>query len=281
VREKVESCRFAAAGEGIVEGLILACGAALWALRFAVGACAFSFLNVVIYRLPRREGVIRGRSHCPACGHVLSPGELIPLFSFIWQRGRCRACGARISLRYFLVELAGGIGFILCAGFYGSGESGLLSLRGTVVFLFLAALTAVAGLDMDTHMIPDRFPLLILALGFFALWLFPEVGLKSRLIGAAAVSLPMFLLALLIPGAFGGGDIKLMAACGFLLGWKANVFAAFVGLLTGGLYCAVMLAKKKLGRKEAIAFGPFLAAGLSASAFCGERAVDWYVSLLR
>ncbi len=249
-------------------------------LRFAVGACVFSFINVVIFRLPRGESVVRGRSHCPACGRILTARELIPCVSFLVQRGRCAGCKKPISGRYFMGECLGGLAFLCCGAWFGYGEAGLLSLRGLLAFAYLAILMAVAGIDWDTRIIYDRFHIAIMVLGAAALWLFPEHGLVDRLIGAAAVSLPMLVLTLCVEGAFGGGDIKLMAASGFLLGWKAIIAAMFLGLISGGLYCVWMLAKGRLSRKDRFAFGPFLAAGLAASFFFGDAAAQWYLSIL-
>ncbi|XCP86781.1 prepilin peptidase [Roseburia hominis] len=252
----------------------------LGVFRFLMGACIFSFVNVVICRLPRGESVATGRSHCMECGHELAARELIPLVSYLVLRGKCSQCGVQIPIRDFMVECTGGAAFALSASFYGIGKTGVISLRGLLVFAFLAVLMIVAAIDWDTRIIYDRFHIIIGILGLAAVWLFPEITLKSRLIGLLVISVPMLLLALLIPDAFGGGDIKLMAACGWYLGWKANVFAMFVGLLTAGIYCGVMLAAGKLGRKEHFAFGPFLAAGLAVAAFCGEWAGNWYLSLL-
>ena len=163
---------------------------------------------------------------------------------------------------------------------YGCGNSGIISSRGAVIFVYLGILLAVSLIDWDTQMIYDRFHILILLLGIAALWLFPEHGIRDRIIGASVISIPMLLLSLAIPGAFGGGDMKLMAASGFFLGRAGIVCAMFFGLLTGGGYGAVMLAKKRLKGNDHFAFGPFLAFGLALSVFFGERIVSWYVSLL-
>lgn len=251
----------------------------LWVFRFAIGACIFSFLNVVIYRLPLGESVVRGRSHCTSCGHVLTAKELIPIFSFLFLRGRCANCGERISCRYLMVESTGGAAFVCCGAFYGIGQSGVISLRGLLVFAFLAVLMVIAMIDYDTQTIYDRFHVMIFFLGVAAIWLFPEHGLVSKGIGALIISVPMLILALVIPGAFGGGDIKLMAACGWLLGVKSILCAMFIGLLAGGLYCTILLAGKKIGRKEHFAFGPWLAIGLSVAAFFGDILADGYLSV--
>lgn len=252
----------------------------LWVLRFFVGACIFSFINVVICRLPRGESVIKGRSHCMECGHELTAKELIPLISYIVLKGRCRQCKAKISVRDFVIECSGGAVFALCASFYGIGRTGVISGRGLLVFSFLAVLMMVAAIDWDTRIIYDRCHVIIIILGFAAVKFFPEVSLRERLIGMAVISVPMLILAMVIPGAFGGGDIKLMGACGWFLGWKANLVAMFLGLLTAGIYCMIMLAAGRLNRKDTFAFGPFLAAGLVAATFCGEGIANWYLSLL-
>ena len=242
--------------------LYIAC-AALWLLRFALGASIFSFLGVVIWRLPRGESVVRGRSHCPACGRTLSAAELVPCLSFLVQGGRCRGCGAKIPARDFWLEMLGGE-----------------TARAALSFAVLGILTVVAFMDIDTLEIYDRFPALLLVCGAAAQFIFPGPGIKSRLLGCVIVSLPMLLLALIVPGGFGGGDIKLMAGAGFFLGARLTVVAAFVGILLGGGFGALLLAAKKADRKTRFAFGPFLCIGIAAAMFFGERLADWYIGLL-
>ena len=224
----------------------------LWALRFLTGACIFSFLNVVVYRLPRGKSAVYGRSFCPGCGKTLTSKELIPCVSYLIQKGKCRACGMKIKKRYVLMEFAGGFAFVFCGIFFGCGKFGLLSLQGSIAFAYLSILVMMALIDWDTRIIFDRFH----------------------------IAVPMFLLAVLIEGAFGGGDIKLMAASGFLLGWRSILVAMFLGLIFGGIYCAVMLARGRLSRKDPFAFGPFLAAGLAAAFFWGNEIADAYASFL-
>lgn len=252
----------------------------LWLLRFAMGACVFSFFNVVICRLPAGESVSKGRSHCPSCGKVLTAKELIPCVSYLWQRGKCRGCGEKISGRYFIIELAGGFFFVFCGAHFGYGEWGIISLRGLLAFAYLGILTMVAFIDWDTKIIYDRFHIGIGLLGIVSLWLFPEQRLTERLIGAAVIALPMLILALMVEGAFGGGDIKLMAVSGFLLGWRRMAAAMFIALLAGGGYCILMLARGKVARRDSFAFGPFLALGLGIGFFWGEELMAWYLSFL-
>ena len=222
----------------------------LWLLRFLMGACVFSFLNVVVYRLPRGESVVRGRSHCPNCKRTLTPRELIPCLSYLLQGRRCLGCRKRISRRYFWVEILGGVYFVYCGYYFGCGASGLLSLKGLWAFAYLGLLVIISLIDWDTRIIYDRLQIGIGVLGLTALGLFPEHTLGDRRLGAVVIALPMLLLALLIEGAFGGGDIMRMAVSGFLLGWRAIIAAMFLGLLTGGSYAICLMSLKKLERKD-------------------------------
>lgn len=258
--------------------MILLLESVLWVFRFFIGACIFSFLNVVIYRLPAGESIVHGRSHCLYCGRTLTARELIPCVSFLVQRGKCLGCGLEISERYIVIECMGGAAFVFCSAFFGYGTFGLISLKGLAGFAYLTILTAVAWIDWDTRVILDRFHIGILLVGLASVPLFPEITLMERLVGMVVVALPMFWIALLVEGAFGGGDIKLMAASGFLLGWKAMVPAIFIGLLTGGVYCVWMLARGKMGRKDHFPFGPFLAIGLGTAFFYGNTIWEWYLS---
>ena len=153
----------------------------LWVIRFFSGACIFSFLNVVIDRLPRGESVVNGRSHCTNCGRVLHAWELIPCVSYIFLRGRCAGCKSRIPGRDFFVEVIGGTAFIGCGIRYGCGSLGLLSMRGTVMLIYFGILLVVALIDWDTQIIYDRFHIFILILAIANIWLVPEHGLIDRL----------------------------------------------------------------------------------------------------
>lgn len=254
--------------------LYIAC-AILWILRFALGACIFSFLEVVVWRLPRHESVVKGRSHCPVCGRTLTAAELVPCVSYLMQKGKCRGCGSKIPARDFWVEVLGGACACLSAARFG-GES----VQAAMAFAVLGILAVVALMDMDTLEIYDRFPALLFACGVLGLAVFPETGLKSRIFGLLIISLPMLLLALIVPGGFGGGDIKLMAGAGFFLGFKATIVAGFIGILLGGGFGALLLALKKANRKSQFAFGPFLCIGIALALFFGDSIADWYMGLL-
>lgn len=238
---------------------------------FIFGSCIFSFLNVVIYRLPRKLNFVTGRSMCPSCGHALGAADMIPVIGWVLLGGKCRYCKAGVSLRYPAVELLGGLLAVLCLKHYGA------TFRAAAAFVFLCILTAVAFIDADTMEIP--FPLVLSAAiaGTVSCPLFPEISILERGIGAVCVSVPLYLLTLLVPGAFGGGDIKLTAACGIFLGWRLNLLSLFLAVTGGGAYGFWLLTAKRKGKRDHFAFGPFLCAGMAAAMFAGEGILDWYL----
>ena len=252
----------------------------LWVIRFFFGACIFSFLNVVIDRLPRGESVVNGRSHCTNCGRVLYAWELIPCVSYIFLRGRCAGCKSRIPGRDFFVEVIGGAAFIGCGIRYGCGSLGLLSMRGTVMLIYFGILLVAALIDWDTQIIYDRFHIFILILAIANIWLVPEHGLMDRLIGALIISVPMLLLALVIPGAFGGGGYQING--GFRsISWDRtgsvrHVFRAADRRCLRSIYAK----EQEIRKKDVFAFGPFLAFGLALAALYGDQIVTWYLHFL-
>ncbi len=242
-------------------------------LIFLAGASIFSFLNVVIYRLPRKISFITGRSHCPSCGAELKWYDMVPVLNWFYLRGKCRTCQAPISFRYPAVECLGGVLALLCFWKFGS------DVQAFAAFAFLGILAVVAFVDADTMEIPNGLVLAV-AVTALASWLLGgEPAWQERLIGAVCVSVPMLLLTLAIPGAFGGGDIKLMGAAGLFLGWKLCLTATFLAIVGGGLYGIFLLAARKKGKKEHFAFGPFLCAGMAAALFWGNSLIDQYLRL--
>ncbi len=251
-------------------------GTVLFILLFLLGSVIFSFLNVVIYRLPRKENFITGRSHCPSCGHTLSFADMIPVFSWLALKKKCRYCGCSISSRYAIVETMGGIAALVSIYFYG------ISIRTVLAFLMCCFLTCVAFIDADTMEIPDGLNLAILIAGVIAVFTTDYCTWYAHVLGLLVISVPMLIIALIIPSGFGGGDIKLMAACGLYLGWINVSFAFFVAVVIGGVWALVMFVKGKKDKKELIPFGPFLCIGVIISMYFGETIMDYYInSILR
>jgi leader peptidase (prepilin peptidase)/N-methyltransferase len=149
----------------------------------------------------------------------------------------------------------------------------------SVIFCAYAAiLITLSFIDLDTQEIPDRFHIMILCLGIASVFAIPGPGIAQRLIGAACISLPMLVLALLT-GGFGMGDIKLVAASGFLVGWQASLVAALIGCITAAAAAAVLIALKKRSRKDKIAFGPYLAMGFFVAALYADQIINAYLGL--
>ena len=239
-----------------------------------VGLCIGSFLNVLIYRIPREESIVKGRSHCTKCDHTLSALELIPVFSYIFLGGKCKSCKAQISPRYPMVELMGGAVFALSALKYG------FTLTTPVMALFFCCLIAIAFIDLDTQFMPDALIIAAAALGIISFFCPTNaITLVERLIGLACVSVPLFIIAKLTNG-FGMGDVKLMAAAGLTLGWKLTLAAFLIAVVLGGIVAAILLITKRVKRGSAIAFGPYLCLGCFLSAMVGSYIIDFYVGLL-
>jgi leader peptidase (prepilin peptidase)/N-methyltransferase len=247
--------------------------AAIYVFIFAIGAVIGSFLNVLVYRIPRELDFVRGFSFCPACGHRLAPPDLVPMFSWLFLKGRCRYCGATISPRYLLVEAACGAAGLLLYMFIPAPAQVVL------FFAVFCVLLTMALIDADTQTISDGMNIALGVLAVISIWAGPEVDMPSRLIGLAAASVPLFVITLIVEGAFGLGDVFLMISAGFLLGWQGALVALFIGLLIGGAYGVWALASGKKSRKDHFAFGPCLAVGIFVSLIAGDRIIEMYLSL--
>ena len=156
--------------------------------------------------------------------------------------------------------------------------SGDFAARGKVILhgIILAILLLISLIDAHEMIIPNGLSIALLACGTLAIYFIPEITITSRFIGLACVSLPLLLISLLFPGSFGGGDVKLMAAAGFLLGWQNTFIAACIGLTIGGIYGVYLMAFGKKGAKEHFAFGPALCVGIALALFFGSQIGGWY-----
>ena len=232
-----------------------------------------SFLNVVIWRLPRGESLAKPASRCPSCGTPIKPYDNIPVLSWLLLRGRCRNCGAKVSARYPLVEAltAGLYAAVVAAKWDDTSEIAL----GIAMVTFLVP---IAFIDLDTRKIPNKLtaPAAVVALG---LGLGLDIDfVPEMLISAAGGFLFFFLAAVMYPKGMGMGDVKLAGVMGLYLG-RAVAPAIFAGLILGVVVGAVIIARKgaQEGRKTAVPFGPFLAAGAILGLFVGEDIMDEYL----
>lgn len=253
-----------------------------------ITGCFFgSFINVVVCRVPQGESVIHPPSRCPGCGQRLSPLELVPLFSYLWLRGRCRSCGAAISPRYPLVELAAGLLFYAAFRRFG------LTLEAAGYAFFLSLLLAVSLIDLEHRRIPN--PLTAAGLGAGALlhlpgllgnwlavpaWLLPGRSLADALIGALAGGGLLLVIFLVSRGGMGAGDFKLAAVIGFFVGLKGIALVLLLGFTAGAMTGLALILLKRRGRKDPLPFAPFLAAAALAAVFWGESIWRWYLHIL-
>ena len=244
---------------------------------FIFGLIIGSFLNVCIYRLPRKESVAWPSSHCPLCGSAISALYNIPILSYILLKGRCRSCKSPISIRYPLVELLTGALFSLVVSRYHLSPYALISLA------FTAILIVGSIIDIEHRIIPNILNYLgtILAgvgLIFSYLPITPVEGAVGFLAGGgffylAAVASPY----LFKKEGMGGGDIKLIAFLGLYLGWKKVFLTIFLGSLIGAVTGIGLIALKVTEKKDLIPFGPYLSVAGFISLMWGNEIIDWYL----
>ncbi|MBI4573762.1 MAG: prepilin peptidase [candidate division NC10 bacterium] len=250
----------------------------LWAA--GLGLVVGSFLNVVIYRLPKEESLVVPRSHCPACQAPIRVIDNIPIVSFLLLRGRCRACGHPIAWRYPLVEGLTGLLFAMAVAHFGA------TLHAAFLLTFLCGLVVVSFIDLDHQVIPNIITLPGIPLGLVSGLLLGQPSVLDRLIGALAGA--GFLYLVLFYGgvlygqeAMGEGDLNLVAMVGAFLGWKAVVITILVGCLVGSAVGLSLIALRRLSRRQHIPFGPFLSLGAAVALFWGDRLISWYLGFLR
>lgn len=246
----------------------------MFILVFIFGLIIGSFLNVCIYRIPMGQTVVTTPSHCYACGTSLKPLDLFPVLSYLFLRGRCRYCGAKISFRYPLVELLTAVLFVVAIYYQGFTWSGLATM------VFSAMLVVVTFIDLDHQIIPDGVLLVGGILGLPLIYLQSIEHLKWGVLGFFAAGLLLLIIAVLSKGGMGGGDIKLAAVMGLYLGLKSVAVALMLAFLLGGLIGVLLLLTGIKGRKDPVPFGPFLAIGAILASFYGEKIILWYTNFL-
>lgn len=250
---------------------------------FLFGICIGSFLNVVIIRLPRNESLIKSSSHCMTCGTQIRPIDLIPVFSWLFLRGKCHNCGEKISPRYPIVESLNGILYVLTFIVLD------INAKAIITCVAMSLLVVIAFMDWDTQEIDMVIVGLLLMLAVPAAIFTDDVPLKHRLIGTLAISVPFFLIGEIsrpiIRKKFGEdfraielGDTLLMAAAGALLGTQAVIVSALFGVVSLAVFGSIW--KFCLHKESKIAFGPFLSIGIAAAMLWGDKIASWYIGLL-
>ena len=238
---------------------------------FLYGIVIGSFLNVCIYRIPNKENIV-SHSHCMSCGRKLRWYDMVPIFSYIVLKGRCRQCGAKISIQYPLIEALNGVLYVIV--FMANG----FTFSSVLYCLMTSALIVITVVDERTYTIPVTFNLFLGFIGI-VMTVYDWRHMISHIVGALVVSLFLYALYYFSSGqAIGGGDIKLMAFAGLILGWK-NILLAFV--LACILGSVIHLIRMKVSKKNnLLAMGPYLSLGIFIAALWGNHFWNWYMSLM-
>lgn len=248
-----------------------------------------SFLNVCIHRLPRGESVVAPRSRCPQCAATIRALDNIPVLSYLALGGRCRACRARISPRYPLVEGLTAVCFAAAIGAFGP------TLRGVLAAAFLSGLVVATFVDLDHMIIPFEVTLPGIPLGLLGAFLGAGPSFPDALIGCFAGAGFLHLVGVYSEmivnwgagkeeewkEAMGPGDVHLAALIGAFLGWRSLIVAFLTATVTGSAVSLVLIGLRRRGRRDHIPFGPYLALGAAVALFFGEAAIRWYLGFLR
>jgi leader peptidase (prepilin peptidase) / N-methyltransferase len=253
----------------------------LYVLVALLGLAVGSFLNVVIWRVPRGESVVHPPSHCPSCDAPVRPRDNVPLLSWLMLRARCRDCAAPISARYPAVELLTAVVFVILAARIGFAAE-------LPAFLYLGAIgVTLALIDLDVQRLPDAIVLPSYVVGAALLLVATLVetdwwaGLRA-VIGMAALYGFYFLLVLINPRGMGFGDVKLAGVLGLYLGWLGwgeLVSGTFMGFLYGGVVGLLMIALRRAGLKSKLPFGPFMLLGALTAVLVGGHLADLYLDV--
>jgi leader peptidase (prepilin peptidase)/N-methyltransferase len=236
------------------------------------GSVIGSFLNVVAWRVPRKESLVSPGSRCPHCGADVKPYDNVPVLSWLLLRGRCRNCGGPISPRYPLVELATALVFAAVVAVRGFDDDLVLELP------FVSALIALAAIDFDHKLLPNRIVYPMAAYGVIATLLVDRPDLVENLIAGAGAFLFLLVAVIAYPRGMGMGDVKLAGAMGLYLGLSI-IPALLAAFLSGSLVGVVILAREGAqGRKKAVPFGVFLALGGIVGVLAGPELIDLYES---
>ncbi len=245
---------------------------------FVIGLSIGSFLNVLIYRLPREKKFVFGRSYCPSCKKPIKFYDNIPVISYLILLGKCRSCKTKISIRYPLVELLNGFAWLFF--FYQFGVN-----YNFLIFSFLSsALIVIFFVDIDFQIIPDSITLPGMVIGLAVSFLPDSIGIISALIGLVVGGGVLYLIAILGDWLFkkesmGGGDIKMTAMLGAFLGWQKVVLIFFGGAVIGLFVSIVlMIVSKNIRTTRVIPFGPFLAAAALIAIIYGDSIISFYLN---
>ena len=273
----------------------------IFTLVFVWGLAIGSFINVLIYRLPEGEDIVIKPSHCMTCGQRIKFYDLIPVFSYLFLRGKCRHCGEKISIQYPLIELLTAIslvgiyykfGWIYTPGVYQTVPPAQI-INLIAMMVLVGMFIAVFFIDLKHYIIPNEIIIFGIATGLiFAIlkgfnyynWNYHWISLKDAGLGFLVGGLTFLLIViigewLMKAEAMGMGDVKLMAVVGLFLGLKLTILAMFMAFIIGSIVSIFLLVTKIKGRKDQIPFGPFIVIGSIAAMLWGEQILRLYFSV--
>ncbi len=246
-----------------------------------LGTAVGSFLNVCIDRLPEGKSIIRPPSHCDSCQRLLAPRDLIPVFSYLWLRRRCRYCQAPLPARSFWVEI--GSGFLFAVAYWHSGLSAEFAITAVYGSLFIV----IGVIDLEHGLILNKVVYPAAAVALIIGFLEPRAEVISHpwpefisgVIGGAIGFAFLLLPVLIYREGMGWGDVKMAGLIGLVTGFPLVFVALMMGIILGGLVAGALLALKIKKRKEAIPFGPFLSLATIATLLRGSDILGWYLGL--
>lgn len=241
---------------------------------FIYGLLFGSFFNVVGLRIPEKRSIIKPRSSCPNCGHVLTFLELIPVFSYLWQIGKCKHCHNKISVIYPIMEILTASLFVFAYIKLGWG------MDLVIAWTLISLLVIISISDIKYMLIPDKILLFFFSILFIERLILPLNPWWDSLVGASVIFVILFMIAVISKGGMGGGDIKLFTVLGFVLGLKQILFTFFFANIFGALIGLIGMAIGVFERKKPIPFGPFIAIGTFITLFYYDPIIKWYLSLL-
>lgn len=251
---------------------------------FILGLVVGSFLNVLIDRLPNGQNPFKGRSHCDFCKKTLTPSELVPLLSFLVQKGRCRYCKKRLSIQYPAIEFATGLLFVGISRYqFNSCQLSVVScqLQFLTLLVIFSSLLVIFVSDLKYQIIPDEMVITAAVGSLFHLWLTGQDFFSSLLSGVGAAAFFGAIYLFTHGRGMGFGDVKLAFPIGLFLGFPGVIFAIYTAFLTGGALSLILILWRIKRLKSKIAFGPFLIAGTVISLIIGDKLIPWSIALFK
>lgn len=250
-------------------------------LSLLVGLCVGSFLNVVIYRIPNGMSLSKPASHCPKCNYQLRWYDNIPVLSYLILKGKCRSCKEPISIRYTLVEILNMLLWVL---------SVVLFYETSIVYMIIAMLVStllicVFFIDLEHMLIFNRFSISIAILGIVAMFFDDYTSILDHILGGVIGGGVFMLLYfgsiwILKKEGFGWGDVKLVAACGLLLGWQKLLLSILIASILGSIVLLLIKYIKKDEEGKEYPFAPFIVIGVAIAMFFGTDIINWYINIL-